>query len=368
MWKITPDSKLVELPAPDGARAARGVVWIPTETLVFERPKLPPGRKKLWRQTVPYALEDAFIESIEMLHFALGEMHDDGVPVAAVARKRMDEWLALLADAGVDARVILPDVCALPLEPERRTIWYENGRCLYRADEHSGMAGSLEWIASLASLHGRADRFDVYCNSTDTEALPGAWRERARPLPGPLDEVMTHADTGAAINLLQGDYAPGSTAATWVRPWRWAAALALVLFGAHLGALTIETRWLDARAGEFVQNTGRLFESLAIDSELIDLRAQVERRLKQLEEHRAKSDSNVWDLVARMEQPLSNCKSCRVDLLDFKQQEILLEVSIAGDPQQLKRLFEKLPGAQATHNDLPDKEDRKRVRFQVKPL
>jgi len=126
--------------------------------------------------------------------------------------------------------------------------------------------------------------------------------------------------------------------------------------------------WLDARAGEFAQNTGRLFESLAIDSELIDLRAQVERRLKQLEEHRAKSDSNVWDLVARMEQPLSNCKSCRVDLLDFKQQEILLEVSIAGDPQQLKRLFEKLPGAQATHNDLPDQEDRKRVRFQVKPL
>ena len=368
MWRITPDSKLVELPVPDGVRVERGVVWVPAEMLVFERPKLPPGRKNLWRQTVPYALEEAFIESIEMLHFSLGEMHDDGVPVAVVAHRRMEEWLALLSDAGVEARVMLPDVYALPLEPERRTIWYENERCLYRADECSGLAGSLEWIASLASLQSRGGNLDVYCNSNRIEALPRAWRDKARPLPGSLDQAMVRADLSGAINLLQGDYAPRSTAAAWARPWRWAAALTLILLGAHFGALTIETRWLDARAGEFSRSTESLFKSLAIDSELIDMRAQVERRLKQLEEHRAKSDSNVWDLVARMEQPLSSCKSCRVDLLDFKQQEILLEVSIAGDPQQLKRLFEKLPGARATHKDLSDLKDRKRMRFQVKPL
>ena len=362
MWKITPDSQLIELPA--DARAS-GVVWVPTEVLVFACPKLPPGRRKLWRQTAPFALEEDLIESIETLHFALGPPREEGVPVAVVSRRRMDEWLRLLSAEGVAPRVMLPDVYALPLDDGRRVVWHEGERCIYRAAEHAGFAGGVEWIASLAALQDRGGAFDVY--GGDPEALPQAWRDGLRPPLAPLDQMMARADTGDAINLLQGEYSVKSGAAAWVRPWRWAAALALVLLGAHLATLVIETRWFDARAGEFRADSARVFESLRIDGELVDLRAQVERRLLQLEERRTKSDGNTWKLMAAIEKPLSECKSCRVDVLDLTQREILIEVSLVGNPQQLKRVLEQLPNADATHQDLPADKGRTRLRFQIRP-
>ena len=362
MWKITPDSQLIKLPV---AAPARGVVWVPTEVLVFACPKLPPGRKKLWRQTVPFALEEDLIESIETLHFALGPAREEGVPVAVVSRRRMDEWLQLLSAEGVAPRVMLPDMYALPWADERRAVWYEEGRCIYRAGEHSGYAGGGEWIASLAALQDRSGSFDVY--GDDPEALPEAWRDALLAPPAPLDQMMARADTGAAVNLLQGEYAAKSGAASWVRPWRWAAALALVLLGAHLATLVIETRWFDARAGEFRADSARLFESLRIDGELINLRAQVERRLLQLEERRARGDADTWKWMTALEKSLSECKSCRVDLLDLMQREILLEVSLAGNPQQLKRVFEQLPDGQVTHQDLAPDKGRTRLRFQIRP-
>ena len=367
MWKITPDSQLIELPASGDARVRTGggIVWVPTEVLVFACPKLPPGRKKLWRQTVPFALEEDLIESIETLHFALGPAREEGVPTAVVSRRHMDEWLRLLSAEGVAPRVMLPDVYALPWSDGRRVAWYEKGRCIYRAAEHSGFAGGIEWIASLVALQDRSGAFDVY--GDDPAVLPEAWRDGLRAPLSPLDQMMARADTGAAINLLQGAYSVKSGAASWVRPWRWAAALTLLLLGAHLATLVIETRWFDARAGEFLADSARLFEALQIDDELINLRAQVERRLLQLEERRAKSDGNTWRLVAALEKSLSECKSCRVDLLDLQQREILLEVSLAGNPQQLKRVLEQLPDGMVTHQDLPPDQGRTRLRFQISP-
>ncbi len=365
MWKITPDSQLIELPVAEGARAGRGVVWVPTEVLVFACPKLPPGRRKLWRQTAPFALEEELIESIEALHFALGPPREEGVPVVVVSRRRMDEWLRLLSAEGVKPRAMLPDVYALPWADERRVVWHEGERCIYRAAEHAGFAGGVEWIASLAALQDRSGAFDVY--GGDPGALPEAWRDSLRPPLAPLDQMMVRADAGGAIDLLQGEYSVKSGAAAWLRPWRWAAALALMLFGSHLATLVIETRWFDARAGQFRADSARLFESLRIDGELINLRAQVERRLLQLEEHRTKSDDNAWKLVAALEKSLSECKSCRVDMLDFRQQEILLEVSLAGNPQQLKRVLEQLPGGVAAHQDLPPDKGRTRLRFRIRP-
>jgi general secretion pathway protein L len=74
-------------------------------------------------KAIPYALEEKLAEDITDLHFAIGEIHNNGlIHVAVVSKKKMNEWKSRITDFFLPHHAVtimfLPETLALP--------WYEN--------------------------------------------------------------------------------------------------------------------------------------------------------------------------------------------------------------------------------------------------
>ena len=366
MWRITPDSSVVELTGADGGAGAAvsGIVWVASDTLSFADCQMPAGRKML-RQMVPFTLEDRVVDPIEKLHFATGDLHDGAVPVAVVSRKRMDAWLQLIEDEAVDARMILPDIYALPFTQGRVTLWHEGDRCLLRNGPHSGFAGNLDWVSVIAGLESYTSRLDVFSDNVD--ALPQEWRTSARPLLAPLEQMMARFEGGEVIDLLQGDYAPASPVAGWLRPWRAAAAFALVALLAHTGGLVIEARMLDAQADEMRRSTASLLATIEDSDDVGNLRRLVSRRLQRLREHRNKSEGSLWSLLPALDRVISRCANCRVESLELSSQLVQIDIRAGAN---LERVKENMLGAggsfEATHSVVAERDNYTLLRFEFR--
>ncbi|HET7922784.1 MAG TPA: type II secretion system protein GspL, partial [Gammaproteobacteria bacterium] len=104
----------------DAAAAARGRrlrVLVPGVHISLLRTSVPTRNPQKLLQAVPFALEDLLAEDIESLHFAIGPRDADGCSVAVLQRARLEQWLQQLADAGLKADELIPDMLALPAHP-----------------------------------------------------------------------------------------------------------------------------------------------------------------------------------------------------------------------------------------------------------
>ena len=362
MWKLTPDSTVVEL-TPSVGGAAADIVWVPSERLSFTDCQMPPARKML-RQMVSFALEDRMLEPIEKLHFALGEPSEDTIPVIVVSHQQMDEWRESLDSKEITARMFLPDIYAIPYEEGRVSIWHEGDRCLLRNGTHSGFVGSLEWISVIAGLESYTNRLDIY--SDHIESLPEEWRTVARPLLAPLEQVMERFDGKDTIDLLQGDYRTVNPVVTWLQPWRAAAAIALVALVAHIGNMVFDIRLLDAQTAELESATAKLFKTIDTSGNLRNLRVQVSRQMKNLQEHKSKSEDSAWQIMTKLDRALSGCGSCRVEALELGTDTASIKLRSEGDLEKVKDILLNIQSLEANHKVLREGKDYSLSRFEFK--
>lgn len=363
MWKITPNAELIEIPATNNSAKPDDIVWVPIDTLAFFQPEMPTRRKKLWHQTVPFALEDELIDSIDQLHFALGKTTTQQVPTIVVSRAQLDDWLQLAEEQQIEPRMLVPELYALPYASGQLTIWHENGRCLLRDGNHSGYAGSVEWIAGLVSLQFHNSQLEIY--SDNFEALPEAWQKDARPLSELLEQRMGNGVSGEAINLLQGVYQVGSMVTTYLPIWRWAIALALIAFTAHISLLIFDTNRYDHYSQLVRGQSLQLIEQLQIPSDTsLDLRMQVAHYIQQFVAYDERRRDNAWAILVQVERLISNCKLCRVETLELDADMLSLEMSSTENIQDLHDKLERLPNFTVKYEKLPaDSDGRSRARF-----
>ena len=365
MWKFDPDGTLTAL-APD-AHADAGV-WVASEQVVFHRAELPPGRQKMWEQTVAFALEEQLAVAVGEQHFAIGRADDgeSGVAVAVVSMQLMEKWFDALREKKLKPRAVWPDVLAVPSEKERPVLWHEGGRCLLRSGLQDGAVGSPEWIKSLLEVAGLAERARIF--SDDVEALPEAWRERAELLPGSLDErMLAGPDRGAeAMNFLQGAFRPVSMLTTWGKPWRWAGVVVAVVFAFYLATLAAETRIMNMTTASMKQATVALYKrNFSGQQPVTDLRAQVGRRMSQVKGGVVRRETNPWQTLARIESALSSCKMCRVEEVKLTSSSVSLLVSSSAGFDQLLGRIRKLREVKVDPRPLSDDGDRKRLRLEL---
>jgi len=354
MWKITPNSELVELATT--AAKHKSVVWLPLDELAFFEPTMPLKRRKTWRQTIPFALEDALIHPIEKTHFAYPANTTEQVPVIAVLKSLMDDWLALLQKQSAAARTLIPELYALPYSEGRVTIWHEGERCLMRNSRHSGQAGSTDWIASLISVHAHAKQLDIY--SDHIQALPEAWQQDAKALPASLDEMMAGSVPSDIINLLQGEYGSESGVATYLKPWRAAIGLTLLAFATHLSVMFFDIQRYNLYAEGVQQQATQLTEQLQIPgNDVSDLRAQVTRYIQRLQSYGEQRQENAWQILAQVDDLLSNCRLCRVEKLELRDNTLVLDVSFTEKNDRFKQQIENLSGFTVKSKSLPNTAD-----------
>lgn len=203
----------------DLAQLAEGkevVIIVPAEDVVLTAAKLPKLNNTRLQQALPYALEEQLVDDVENLHFASSvyDTTNGDVPVAIVAREKMQLWLDQLKTWGVTPDVMIPMTLALPVEEH---VWHIAVRemAVVRINTLQGFACDpaelSAWLLSALATHAKPTSVHLhyYTNDKSIQAIK-------LPIPGKAEsadpeqlirDLASWAITPSPINLLQGQFA-----------------------------------------------------------------------------------------------------------------------------------------------------------------
>jgi len=281
------------------APGRRVCVLVSGAEVLLAEPDVPVRAGAKVQQLVPYALEEQLAEDIEELHFALGKRASESmrVPVAVVARALLDQWLAELRSAGIEPDAVYADSELLPQNPGQAV-------ALLEADTVSVRPPGGTPVTLPADALGEA--LEIARTGADTSATGGRglilytgapeWHqhsaqvEAARPnfdgikvqllAGGPLALYAQQLPSTAAINLLQGPYAPVSSRGVGLKAWRVAAILLGALIGLHVIGKTAELQVLKRHERQLDASIRDTFRSsMHSEASASEARRLMEKRL-----------------------------------------------------------------------------------------
>lgn len=248
----TPEAGPLELAA---ARAVgrRVCVLVPGTDVLLAQPEVPAKAGAKLAQVIPYALEEQLAEDIDSQHFAIGKRVTDSatVPVAVVARSLMDDWLAQLKAAGLTPDAMYADSDMLPQNPGQAVALLEGDGIVVRPPggvpvsmPADALTEALELARPQGELSAQPGRgLILYTGAAEWQRHSKQVEPQREHFDGLKVQLLTEGPLGlfaqqlpstAAINLLQGVYAPQTSHAAGWRSWRVAAILLAALVSLHV--------------------------------------------------------------------------------------------------------------------------------------
>ena len=330
-------------------------VFVSGLSVLMTRIRLPAQNRQRLLKAVRYAMEEQLAQDVENLHFAIAARDADGrVPVIAVARQTLDEWLARMTAVGVRPRALIPETLGLPWSPGEWSVFTEGETGLVRTGVCTGFAvdaDNLEVMLQTLCQRNDADvqrvRFmgytralapepelnDLECIVDEQPRLPLV--QMASRLPGELDPART-------LNLLQNDYSIREQWGKAFRPWR-AAAVLLVLWGLLQGGLVfMERQSLEAEAVALWNEAGAIFKgSFPQVRKIVDPRVQMERQLASLRGSSGEGGNGFIGVISSIGPVLGADATLRIRALTFREGRVSLDLSVP-DLQLLETLKENM--------------------------
>ena len=346
---------LGEAAAAAGSR--RVIVVVPGEDVMLAAPEMPArGAAKLVK-LAPFALEELLATEIEGLHFAVGrQVAGRGVPVAALARERLTQWLATLAAAGLHPGVIASDALLVPANPSHVVVLIDAGRLIVRRPDALPLVLDAEPLESALALAGLSHTADgsastahviVYASAAEWEAHAAAIESLKDAVAsvkvqllaeGPLALLASGAVNSAPLNLLQGEFAVRQGfGGEWPR-WRGAALLAGACLALHLLTLGLDY-WRGHRDELKVDQELKVVATEALPTiqnlnRLPSVRAAVESRLHAT---RAAVSEGLMGTLGVLAAASAEAPGTRIDSLSYRDGTTDLTVD-APDVGALDRL------------------------------
>jgi len=234
------------------AAVGRGVILlVPATEVLTTTADIPVKAGARLRAALPFALEENVADDVDQLHFASGTRRESGrLPVAIVARDKMDVWIQLLDEAGLSASRIVPETYGLARIPgtasvlvDGDVVFFNDGADTEFALEGAKPSDALVTAGMLTDKHEEDDdestgHLLVYCNPADEERLSHEWIALRHELhsvdisllpDGALPRLAVTVASGNGVDLLQGRYGEKVDYRAQFKPWRNAAALLLGL-------------------------------------------------------------------------------------------------------------------------------------------
>src|SRR6516225_4679439 len=281
------------------APGRRVCVLVSGAEVLLAEPDVPVRAGAKLQALVPYALEEHLAEDIEDLHFALGKRSGEStrVPVAVVARGLLDQWLAELRSAGIEPDAVYADSELLPQNPGQAVALLEADTVSVRPPGGApvtlpadALSEALEIARGGAEVSGTGGRGLILYTGAPEWHQHSAQVEAARPYfdgikvqllaGGPLALYAQQLPTTAAINLLQGDYAPVSSRGSGLKAWRVAAMLLAGLIGLHVIGKAAELQLLKRHEHQLDASIREAFRSsMHTEASAADARRLMEKRL-----------------------------------------------------------------------------------------
>jgi general secretion pathway protein L len=314
LW--SPTGQRQPMPLNQAASALQGQavdVLLPMEMCAWVCSEPWPARRRPEAQAIAFAVEDQLSETLEMVHLSVGARDRDGCyPVMVIDRERLAAVLALLREAGVEARGAFVDADVLSGDQPCGTWWF--GRWLLGGGLSARLALSQQHLALLAP------------------SLPKdmQWLDE-REAPAVIDQCLS-GRPARAINLLQGAFAPRGKRLPW-RAGGWALLMLALL---TWGASETRIRFLDSEAHRLATQNEQRFKALyPQQGRIVDMAAQ----LKALQNRPVESqNTRIAGLVQLIEQVVG-ASPVEVQRIEFRAGEgwkIQLTASGFAELEQLR--------------------------------
>ncbi len=328
----------------------RVIVLVPGEDALLCQAEVPGQKRRLLAQAVPYALEEQLIDDVEEQHFALGALNGDQVNVAVVSHEKMQQWLALLQQVGIEADQIIPDVLALPLQENSWQLLQHNNRLLLRCGEQSGMALDVDTAAislkALLAEAGDAKPASIICQGVSGAgvSLPELDVELVVESVSDLPVALLAAayQEQGAINLLQGQYSRRERISKYWRPWRAAAALLAVFIVVQFANGIVDQQRLAAEKTALLADIEQIYRQTFPEArKVVNAKLQMERALKSLRGGGSASSEGFTELLALAGEQFKQSSNLDIQRLSYKNGQLDVALFIA-DLQQLDQLKQRL--------------------------
>ncbi|MEL7044194.1 MAG: type II secretion system protein GspL [Pseudomonadota bacterium] len=233
--------------------------------------------------SLPYRLEDSFTDDIEALHFARRMHERDRCVVAAVAHASMEAWHEELAEFA-DLLPWVPEPLLLPRQDGEWMLVLEGDSALLRWGAYAGSRIELSLLPMLLdglAAQGVPERLIVYGldEAGSLACLPEELRDVAEWRRGDLSAALWLADEEAALDLLQGNYAPRLPYTRWWSQWRSVAALVGVALVLHIASGWLDLRRLERENESLRREIEAVYRGVNPRGNLVDAERQLRQQL-----------------------------------------------------------------------------------------
>lgn len=325
-------AELVQLK--DKANRCEVIVALPGQDVSMTRVTLPAGTKRHLQRIIPYALEEELATDIEQLHFAWPDLKNTELPVAVVAKERMNYWLQVLTEAGIDSAFWVPDCFLLPHQNDTWQAIELADSVIVRTGEWQGFTIEKEQFAQLAPA------FAAEQNSPTEIIHYGAlnWPQSPAPLiPADIEVPFTIAvqsiATGNRINLRQGAYRSQRAKRSVDLPWKGLATAASVLF--VLAVLLNGVRYwqLESQRGALKAQAEQLYrDAFPGQTRIVNLKVQLQRQLESLGLGSA-DEASVLAVLQQLAPAFKSQPELQLELLRFQNNELRLQATASSFSQ-----------------------------------
>ena len=264
-------AQLVEANASWAVDPARVVVLVSVSDVLSASCVVPGRSTAQMRRAVPYAVEEFVADDIDTMQVACADLvRNEPVRCLVAPRSSLEQWLAFLAEAGIQPGFLTADAMAIANDGNGVDVLFEDDHALVRAADQMACVDIANLPAVLASITGTADDPQrtpalrlINGTLADIPAfdLGGFEVEEVSVETSVLGFLADEFD-GQAVNLLQGDYAVRRRpTGAWSR-WRPVAAAAGIWFGVGITLLAAQGFWADYRASRFQEQAVELYQTL----------------------------------------------------------------------------------------------------------
>ncbi|MEN8175466.1 MAG: type II secretion system protein GspL [Pseudomonadota bacterium] len=340
-----------DLAAQAGPR--RLVLALPASLMSLAEAQVVAKNRKQLVRAVPYAVEDELAEDIEELHFALGPVRGGEVPVAVIARRRLEEILGSLADAGLQPAAVVPETLCLPRGGADWVLLLGERQAVLRTGDYSGYAMDPENVAELlaAELAAFEDKPEDapgirVIGDTGLELLPDsplASRFDYQQPDGTVLELLASAcQLNERINLLQGPFSPSNPIVELWGQWRVVLLLLGVAAVLYLGNVALDNQRLHAQKDEIHAAITDVFRDAIPDAKrLTKPEVQMRNRLRTLREGSDDGRPGFLSLLAAAGGTLMPSDQTAVKRLRFRNGRLEIDIE-ARTIEQLEKIQEKI--------------------------
>ena len=300
-----------------GITDADVIVVIPAQDVLLTQANLPKLNRQRLMQALPFALEEQLIDELDDLHFAIGPyINNQPLPVAVVAKQKMESWIAALKAIDISPTAIIPSIFILPTE---ENIWHINshdGSSIVRTGKYTGFACESSNLDTLLELNLFEEKDKELFQRVRT-GLPEHML---------LEKMSRDALTDPPINLLQGLFhakrKSTNTKKIWMLAGYLVAAWILVAFLSEITSFFI----LHRQASNIEIAINNIYkQNFPQATAVVSPRKRMEEKLKAT--FASANKNNFLALLSLISKSMPEKNSVHLNNLEFRDKQLTIEVS-----------------------------------------